>query len=115
PLANSPNCFPCVVTSNVGFIREAIEQVANLILGLRLHTGAVGASPAPSGHLIHHLGEQLTHDILDSINLEQSGPVCRLHVRGADLKGTSSDRKSTRLNSSHDQISYAVFCLKKKN
>src|SRR2546428_4886685 len=32
--------------------------------------------------------------------------------------GTSTDltidRKSTRLNSSHDQISYAVFCLKKK-
>src|SRR2546421_7079386 len=26
----------------------------------------------------------------------------------------SGDRKSTRLNSSHDQISYAVFCLKKK-
>src|SRR5688572_19183745 len=28
---------------------------------------------------------------------------------------TSGDRKSTRLNSSHSQISYAVFCLKKKN
>src|SRR5206468_11223933 len=27
---------------------------------------------------------------------------------------TRRDRKSTRLNSSHDQISYAVFCLKKK-
>src|SRR2546428_6342527 len=27
---------------------------------------------------------------------------------------TLQDRKSTRLNSSHDQISYAVFCLKKK-
>src|SRR5206468_6644294 len=27
---------------------------------------------------------------------------------------TIEDRKSTRLNSSHDQISYAVFCLKKK-
>src|SRR2546430_11034963 len=27
----------------------------------------------------------------------------------------SADRKSTRLNSSHSQISYAVFCLKKKN
>src|SRR2546428_3854766 len=26
-----------------------------------------------------------------------------------------ADRKSTRLNSSHDQISYAVFCLKKTN
>src|SRR2546430_9040427 len=30
-----------------------------------------------------------------------------------DLPAT--DRKSTRLNSSHSQISYAVFCLKKKN
>src|SRR2546421_8848797 len=28
--------------------------------------------------------------------------------------GVQRDRKSTRLNSSHDQISYAVFCLKKK-
>src|SRR2546430_12136870 len=28
---------------------------------------------------------------------------------------SSVDRKSTRLNSSHSQISYAVFCLKKKN
>src|SRR5258708_31178579 len=29
--------------------------------------------------------------------------------------GNSADRKSTRLNSSHQIISYAVFCLKKKN
>src|SRR5215469_17186593 len=29
--------------------------------------------------------------------------------------GLSGDRKSTRLNSSHVEISYAVFCLKKKN
>src|SRR2546427_2347588 len=29
--------------------------------------------------------------------------------------GRHRDRKSTRLNSSHSQISYAVFCLKKKN
>src|SRR2546428_9806704 len=31
------------------------------------------------------------------------------------LRRSLADRKSTRLNSSHDQISYAVFCLKKKN
>src|SRR5258708_29032900 len=31
------------------------------------------------------------------------------------LKTDSTDRKSTRLNSSHQIISYAVFCLKKKN
>src|SRR5206468_10772243 len=33
---------------------------------------------------------------------------------GRARRGSSRDRKSTRLNSSHDQISYAVFCLKKK-
>src|SRR5688572_31897548 len=32
-----------------------------------------------------------------------------------DLPANLTDRKSTRLNSSHSQISYAVFCLKKKN
>src|SRR5256886_8989172 len=31
------------------------------------------------------------------------------------LASSTRDRKSTRLNSSHSQISYAVFCLKKKN
>src|SRR2546427_8758092 len=34
------------------------------------------------------------------------------HGHGAPI---GTDRKSTRLNSSHSQISYAVFCLKKKN
>src|SRR3712207_7632014 len=33
----------------------------------------------------------------------------------ADLHVRARDRKSTRLNSSHANISYAVFCLKKKN
>src|SRR2546430_11606083 len=33
----------------------------------------------------------------------------------APAQHTARDRKSTRLNSSHSQISYAVFCLKKKN
>src|SRR5690348_14678833 len=40
-------------------------------------------------------------------------------LRGVDAKfrfvlGSDADRKSTRLNSSHPSISYAVFCLKKK-
>src|SRR2546430_12649975 len=33
---------------------------------------------------------------------------------GEHERATHLDRKSTRLNSSHSQISYAVFCLKKK-
>src|SRR2546430_6006881 len=50
--------------------------------------------------------------LLDGVGLVR----CRWHegalnvARGLEKK----DRKSTRLNSSHSQISYAVFCLKKK-
>src|SRR3712207_6886190 len=36
-------------------------------------------------------------------------------VRALAHRGGGRDRKSTRLNSSHANISYAVFCLKKKN
>src|SRR2546430_11301447 len=39
------------------------------------------------------------------------GDGCNFAVQSKIL----GDRKSTRLNSSHSQISYAVFCLKKKN
>src|SRR2546430_9206160 len=38
-----------------------------------------------------------------------------LGVGGEVVREVERDRKSTRLNSSHSQISYAVFCLKKKN
>src|SRR5471030_3379101 len=41
-------------------------------------------------------------------------PGQRLRSRRADVR-SGADRKSTRLNSSHLGISYAVFCLKKKN
>src|SRR3712207_7415263 len=37
------------------------------------------------------------------------------HSAECELLGREQDRKSTRLNSSHANISYAVFCLKKKN
>src|SRR3712207_8623401 len=36
-------------------------------------------------------------------------------IRDSDGGAWDGDRKSTRLNSSHANISYAVFCLKKKN
>src|SRR2546430_10082688 len=37
------------------------------------------------------------------------------HGKSSRLRLLKLDRKSTRLNSSHSQISYAVFCLQKKN
>src|SRR2546427_7416145 len=46
------------------------------------------------------------------------GPAHRLRPAAGSRRGARDvhlrDRKSTRLNSSHSQISYAVFCLKKK-
>src|SRR2546430_10625105 len=44
---------------------------------------------------------------------EPSVSLSRHHVVVV-RRGRDGDRKSTRLNSSHSQISYAVFCLKKK-
>src|SRR5690348_17577299 len=38
-----------------------------------------------------------------------------LELEGSYFDQAQGDRKSTRLNSSHPSISYAVFCLKKKN
>src|SRR5256885_7435470 len=43
-----------------------------------------------------------------------AGRPVDLQLGAAHLAGRRSDRKSTRLNSSHLVISYAVFCLKKK-
>src|SRR5438477_9857911 len=50
------------------------------------------------------------------------GPLCALcvlcgysEIGGIEDRDDEEDRKSTRLNSSHMSISYAVFCLKKKN
>src|SRR5438034_2709540 len=50
--------------------------------------------------------------------LQQNSPaVILMDLRAKECRDTASirDRKSTRLNSSHTVISYAVFCLKKKN
>src|SRR5688572_31131456 len=48
-----------------------------------------------------------------SIQVRRFDGNCHQADAGRD-EDASRDRKSTRLNSSHSQISYAVFCLKKK-
>src|SRR6266478_8881357 len=55
-------------------------------------------------------------DLGDRLRVRRAGgsrPVAARQRRLAQRQ-LSQDRKSTRLNSSHSQISYAVFCLKKK-
>src|SRR2546429_5249474 len=46
--------------------------------------------------------------------LERPDDPARRDGRGPEPRQRDADRKSTRLNSSHGYISYAVFCLKKK-
>src|SRR5688572_32198270 len=60
-------------------------------------------------HLPIQVLKSETGAVLD-IQLESANRAESLHRRRREDR----DRKSTRLNSSHSQISYAVFCLKKK-
>src|SRR2546430_11519999 len=50
----------------------------------------------------------------DRIGRAVAGVAVDGRERAGDVGEAVVDRKSTRLNSSHSQISYAVFCLKKK-
>src|SRR5437867_9416329 len=50
----------------------------------------------------------------DLTRIEVHGPAMELEKLKKPLAHLNPDRKSTRLNSSHRTISYAVFCLKKK-
>src|SRR2546421_1314008 len=61
-----------------------------------------GCGPTAPGVAGAAISPTTTATINGSVSLSGSPPVL------------TTDRKSTRLNSSHDQISYAVFCLKKK-
>src|SRR2546430_9378502 len=61
-------------------------------------------------HFCHGFAAQFFH----AIAAQQRKRVLRLELI-PQLLEPNGDRKSTRLNSSHSQISYAVFCLKKTN
>src|SRR4051812_50043892 len=83
--------------------------------------------PPFSSRLFFFFNDPATTEIY-TLSLHDALPIClggaRLSGRVRDRRprpstttprpGTPVDRKSTRLNSSHMSISYAVFCLKKK-
>src|SRR2546430_9091913 len=67
-------------------------------------------SPDSTG--ICFIGERPFREFLARFLERTPGPI---ETPAGERLGThEGDRKSTRLNSSHSQISYAVFCLKKK-
>src|SRR5256885_3109334 len=76
----------------------------------RSHQRAAGIRPCEAGtsgaaHRDPRREHSIGHD---------SAVAAALHAAGTFLARGGEDRKSTRLNSSHLVISYAVFCLKKK-
>src|SRR5699024_11549295 len=72
--------------------------------------------------LFAHVWQQIDHEDLHTVTVhvkslrEKLGDPVKnsLFIQTVWGKGYRLDRKSTRLNSSHVSISYAVFCLKKK-
>src|SRR2546430_12248308 len=58
-----------------------------------------------------HLVDRLLTRSISNLRAKRAKYALPAHPRPPT---TGGDRKSTRLNSSHSQISYAVFCLKKK-
>src|SRR5690606_40016171 len=90
-----PPALPHLVTGPARGGEEGVEEV-------RPHVQV----PAEEQVLqTRHVLEEL--DVLETAAHPQRGHLWRWE--------TCEDRKSTRLNSSHVKISYAVFCLKKKN
>src|SRR2546430_4387053 len=83
----------------------ATEQILQGVDDQVQKTIAKGAKLLTGGNRIHGAGFFYEPTVLVDVPIES--PAYREEVFGPD-------RKSTRLNSSHSQISYAVFCLKKK-
>src|SRR5690554_7625153 len=74
---------------------------------LSLHDALPIFADAGDGAPRAHAGDEGIHAALRLVE--------DLHRGGDPRQDARPDRKSTRLNSSHVRISYAVFCLKKKN
>src|SRR2546427_5928920 len=76
---------------------------------------AMPCSCVPSTRIVMPLARKSIGAVRRDFASEKNGKAIKSWLsRGAMSPGKARDRKSTRLNSSHSQISYAVFCLKKK-
>src|SRR2546422_7480843 len=94
-----------------GARQEDLFERAHTRLPFEVGRGAEGGEPAP----IQDRDAVARLRFLDVVRREEHGEAGRLAQRADQLpQRAAGDRKSTRLNSSHGYISYAVFCLKKK-
>src|SRR3990167_10255110 len=114
------------IQDSAGMIKlDAMENPHRLPAALQAHLGqrlgALALNRYPDGRI-----DDLRHALADYAGMPEgfdimlgngSDELIGLLAMACDVPGASilapEDRKSTRLNSSHSQISYAVFCLKK--
>src|SRR2546430_5588923 len=99
--------------------RECVFSAAFLMALQVLGTRAAAAAPSAPERKTRIAIVGLDHDhvwgLLKYLEAEPDAELVAIaELQPALVKEAKSDRKSTRLNSSHSQISYAVFCLKKK-
>src|SRR5690554_7147519 len=90
--------------------RSTLFPYTTLFRSRRTTTGRPAAETAGGQELPVRYGYGATARVL-TVRLP---PARGIHRRGSHQPAGHADRKSTRLNSSHVRISYAVFCLKKK-
>src|SRR5690349_23076878 len=81
------------------------------------YTTLFRSSPAHPHEQAESLRPRIAHVVLrpEDAALRDLHALDPAGVVGVEPAAVRGDRKSTRLNSSHVEISYAVFCLKKKN
>src|SRR2546430_10090707 len=85
------------------------------IYTLSLHDALPIFSPDRVGAVQHEKRDLRLRGPFEQVTARRDvGVEARSDVLNVEHQGIQVDRKSTRLNSSHSQISYAVFCLKKK-
>src|SRR3712207_8048376 len=94
------------------FNDTATTEIYTLSLHDALPISAAGAGRAARGGLSRRPQEAPVVGLPQGAH--SAVPCDLVHGRWV-VRGPGEDRKSTRLNSSHANISYAVFCLKKKN
>src|SRR5688572_32366892 len=97
--------------------REFLKSGAALAGGFTLGGVAPASGQAPASDQAHHSPPMIKEGKDQIAYGDRSPHVTSVRIPHGGRPSPDNwglDRKSTRLNSSHSQISYAVFCLKKK-